>query len=407
MKKILVIGYGVSGKAAAVFLRQKGFSVVVVDKNPMPDVLPDSADLPLEEIGQVILSPGVPQTHPLVQKALQQNIEVIGEMELGLRHLNQRCFGITGANGKTTTVLLTAHILNAAGKKAYALGNVGSSVTGYLLSSHPDDILIIELSSFQLETLQTPCLEVAFVLNITPNHLDRYPSMEGYVMAKARIRHALKPGGKLYISRQVKKDWASFFRGALLFEKTLAQIKGLDYTQLGMPSKQSIQAAYLICKRCGVDDTDFFQGLKTFKKPAHRIEYVAEIGKVAYYNDSKSSNVHSVIHAVERLKKPLVLIVGGVHKGSSYLPWKENLQSKVKAIVAYGQAAPLMEKELVSAFAFHKTERFADAVRLAKALAKEGEAVLLSPGCSSYDQFNNYEHRGNEFKRLVTEELSV
>lgn len=394
--KILVIGYGVSGKSAAAFLNKQGHEVVAVDKNC--EGLPrDSADFPLDGFDQVILSPGVPPTHPLVQKALNMGIEVIGEIELGFRQIQNRAFGITGANGKTTTVLLTTHILNSAGKKARALGNVGEPLTGY--SPEPDEILIVELSSFQLESLHSRRLEAALILNITPNHLDRYLSMQAYVDAKARIKNCLKEGGELYVSKQVRDEYIE----AEIFEKEVDLINNLSYMQLGMPSKQSVQAAYLLCKRCGVTDVEFLRGLQTYRKPPHRIEWVAEINGVSYYNDSKSSNIHSVMHAVGRFEGPIVLIIGGLHKGSSYRPWIECFEGKVRMIIAYGQAAPIMEFELAPSFPFQKVDRFADAVKLAKAEAKNQETVLLSPGCSSYDQFKSYEHRGDEFKRLVRE----
>ncbi len=397
-KKVLVIGYGVSGRAAAGLLQRQGIDVIAVDKKPELGVLPDTANVSFEEIGQVVLSPGVPSTHPLVQKALQRGIEVIGEIELGFRQIKNRCFGITAANGKTTTVLLTTHILNSAGKKARALGNVGDPISAYV--PDPEEILIVELSSFQLESLTSRCLDVGMVLNLTPNHLDRYGTMQAYVAAKARIRNCIKEGGALFISRQVEVEFGPFFPGAENFEKEVDLINGLSYTKLGMPSKQSVQAALLLCKRCGVTDADFLRGLETFQKPPHRIEWVAEIDGVSYYNDSKASNVQAVMHAVERLEGPIVLIVGGLHKGSSYLPWIA-FRGKVQQIIAYGQAAPLMELELASALPFRKVDRFAEAVQEAKIEAKEGDTVLLSPGCSSYDQFPSFEHRGEEFKRLV------
>jgi len=399
--KTLVIGYGVSGKAATAFLRSIGREVVSVDKKGGDGVLLDSADLSLDGFDQVILSPGVPQSHPLVQKALQRGIEIIGEIELGFRHLKNRCFGITGSNGKTTTVLLTTHILNSAGVKGRALGNVGDSLCGYLVEGDPSEVLVVELSSFQLETLQAKRLEAAIVLNITPNHLDRHASMQIYAGAKARIHECLIEGGELFVSQQVEGEFGALFGDAKVFEKDIDLINKLSYIKLDMPSKQSVQAAYLLCKRCGVTDVDFLNGLQTFKKPPHRIEWVAEIDGVAYYNDSKSSNIDSVMHAVGRFDGPLVLIVGGVHKGSSYRPWVEKFKGKVRHIIAYGKAAPIMEFELAPHFSFHAVDRFADAVMLAKAEAKKQETVLLSPGCSSYDQFENYERRGDSFKRLV------
>lgn len=401
--KILVIGYGVSGKAASAFLKKEGHDVIAVDKKGGVGVLLDHADFSLEGFAQVILSPGIAQTHPLVQKALQMGIEVIGEIELGFRHLKNRCFGITGSNGKTTTVTLIAHLLSAAGIKARALGNVGDSVCSYLLRSDPDEILIIELSSFQLETLHAKILEAAIILNLTPNHLDRHSSMQEYAKAKARIQECLKTGGELFVSKDILTNYASLFPSAICFEKNLALIDDVRYIQLEMPSKQSVQAAYLLCKRCGVTDVEFLHGLTTYKKPSHRIEWVAEIDGVAYYNDSKSSNIHSVMHAVARMEGQVVLIIGGVHKGSSYKPWVEPFRGKVRQIIAYGKATPIMEYELAPHFPFVGVDRFADAIKLAKKMAKKQETVLLSPGCSSYDQFENYEQRGDEFKRLVRE----
>lgn len=375
--KTLVIGYGISGKSAAAFLKKLGREVVIVDKKPIDGVLPDSADFPLDEIEQVILSPGIPKTHPLVQKALSGGIEVIGEIELALRHINNRCIGITGSNGKTTATLLTAHLL-----KARALGNVGDPLTGYLLNDpDPDEWLILELSSFQLESCHTRCLDAAVVLNITPNHLDWHPSMRAYAEAKAGIQNLLKPGAKCFVSEQVKADYPDLFPNAEILEPSFPE--------------QSVQVAFKLCQMVWMDR------LKTFKKPPHRIEWVAEKDGVAYYNDSKSSNVFSVMHAIKQFEGPIVLIAGGVHKGASYAPWIEQFGSKVKKIVAYGQAAPLMEKELAPFFAFERVDRFSDAVGVAIKEAKKNDIVLLSPGCSSYDQFRNYEERGDAFKREI------
>jgi UDP-N-acetylmuramoylalanine--D-glutamate ligase len=397
MKK-LILGFGVSGKAAALLLRKRGEEVVIVDRKPAEGVLLDRADFPLNGIDQLILSPGVPLNHPIVVRAMEAGIEVIGEMELGARLLKNRAVGVTGANGKTTTVLLTTHILKQAGKKARALGNVGDPLSSYLTAPNPDEILILELSSFQLETLHARCLDAAVVLNITPNHLDRYPSMEAYAKAKALIANCLKKGAPLYLSKQVREEFGALFPKEV--EKEIEWKIPLVYTH-EMPALQTIQAAYFLCSRFEVADEEFEAGLKTFKKPAHRIEWVADIAGVSYYNDSKSSNVHSTVHAVERFDRSIVLIAGGVHKGSSYRPWIESFKGKVKKIIAYGEAASIMEGDLSSAFDFQRVGDFADAVDCARLSACEKDVVLLSPGCSSYDQFKNYEQRGEEFKRLV------
>jgi UDP-N-acetylmuramoylalanine--D-glutamate ligase len=410
MNQVLVLGFGISGKAAAAFLKSRGLAVLILDRkaDPSEGVLPDRADFPLEGFSQVILSPGIPRTHPIVQRALASGIEVIGEIELAFRHIRNRCIGITGSNGKTTTVLLVAHILNQAGKKAQALGNVGVGLTSYLL--HPDEkeILVVELSSFQLETLQARCLDLAAILNITPNHLDRYSSMQEYAEAKKRIVQCLKENGRLFVSRKVQAEWGPF--DAVVFdpeEKSVAPISIPGYIELGVPEKQNVQIARLLCAHFGVTDAEFNRGLQTFRKPPHRIEWVADVGGVSYYNDSKSSNIDSVMHAIRLFERPIVLIAGGVDKGASYCPWISCFEGKVKKIVAYGQASAKMERELAIAFPFQRVETLKEAVISAIAAAEKEEIVLLSPGCSSYDQFRNYEERGQRFKELLGELLGV
>lgn len=411
MNQVLVLGFGISGKAAAAFLRSRGAAVTILDKRAeeFEGVFLDRADFPLDGFSQVILSPGIPPTHPIVQRALASGIEVIGEIELAFRHIRNRCIGITGSNGKTTTVLLVAHILTQSGKKARALGNVGVGLTSYLLAPDEEEILVVELSSFQLETLQVKCLEVAAILNITPNHLDRYSSMAEYGEAKKRIVHCLKKNGQLFVSRQVQAEFGPF--SAIVFdleEKSVAPISVPGYIQLyGIPEKQNIQIARSLCAHFGVTDAEFDRGLESFRKPPHRIEWVADVGGVSYYNDSKSSNIDSVMHAIRLFQRPIVLIAGGVDKGASYCPWISCFEGKVKKIVAYGQASVKMERELAVAFPFQRVETLRDAVLCAIAEAKSQEIVLLSPGCSSYDQFRNYEERGRRFKELLGELLGV
>ena len=360
-------------------------------------------DSELEGVSQVILSPGIPASHPIVQSAQAREIEVIGEIELAFRHIGNRCVGVTGTNGKTTTVLLATHLLNRAGKKARALGNVGVGLSSYLLNPDPEEILVVELSSFQLETVRARCLDLALILNITPNHLDRHASMEEYAAAKISIQNCLKPGGKLFVSERVAREYGERLLRFEVYERqeALAPISPIRYTQWGAPERTNVQAAFSVAREFGVDEESCLQALAGFRKPPHRIEWVAEIGGVSYYNDSKSSNVDSAIHAVGLFDGPIVLIAGGTDKGSSYRPWINAFRGKVKRIVAYGMAAPKMEGELGAAFAFTRAGLFEEAVRHARDAAEAGEMVLLSPGCSSYDQFRSFEHRGDEFKRIV------
>lgn len=396
MGKSLVLGYGISGKAAAALLRKQGVSVAAVDRNgDGKEVFADSADFSLEGFSQVVLSPGIPQTHPLVQKAKMRGIEVIGEIELAFRYVKNACVGITGSNGKTTTTLLTTHLLKMGGRKARALGNVGESLAGYLLEADLEDILVVELSSFQLETLKTARLDAALILNITPNHLDRHSSMEEYAAAKLHIRNCLKENGKLFVSRQVFETYGI---GERFDQENIALNSPEQYIKCG---RENVQAAIALCDFFGVKDVE--PGLETFQKPPHRLEWIAEIGGVVFYNDSKSSNIHSVMHAIAGLKGGIHLLIGGVHKGASYKPWIAAFQGKVRKLYAFGQAAEKMEEELASSFPFARAQTMEEALSIARDEAKKDETILLSPGCSSYDQFRNYEHRGDEFKRLLKE----
>ena len=401
MQKVLIFGLGLSGAAAAEWLLGEGAQVVAVDRRAedlrktarVNALLERGLELFLESelpsylgVDFAILSPGFAREHPLVQSVDSLGIEVMGELEFALRRLPQRCVGITGTNGKTTTTLLTEHVLRSCGFSVRALGNVGTSLSTYLSDARSEDILVLELSSFQLETLKTRSLLGAVILNITPDHLDRYASMQHYVDAKMNIALALKEEKNFFVSEQAY----GYTKKGTLFDTSFS-------------SCQNEQAAYHLASLFGVKDSDCLRSFSTFKKPPHRIEWVAEKNGSVYYNDSKATNVEAVMHAVNSLPGPLILLIGGLDKGAPYTPWINCFLGKVKMLIAFGEAASKMEMQLASAFPFFRVSTLAEAVALAARKADEKTSVLLSPGCSSYDQFQNYEHRGDEFKRLVKE----
>lgn len=427
-KKIVIIGLGVSGRSCAALLLKQKKSLLGIDQKAAilkddPDIqslmrqglelASDQENINWKTIEQVVISPGISLQHPLVRQALAQNIEVIGEIEVAFRALQNPCIGVTGTNGKTTTVMLTQHVLQTAGMAAQALGNIGTSLSAYAAAPNTKEILVVELSSFQLETLHSKCLDAAIILNITPDHLDRYSSMEEYAKAKCRIQECLKPHAPLWISSIVAKEYGRFLREIKIFDEAVfennmvAPISPMRYIQLGVPERQNVQAAYVLCRHLGVTDQEFWRGLETFRKPKHRIEFVGEWNSISFYDDSKATNIDSVMHAVGLFEGPIILLAGGVHKGWSYRPWIEAFQGKVTQIVAFGQAAPIMEEELKEAFLFEKRETLEEAVRCAVKNARPHTVILLSPGCSSFDQFRNYEHRGNEFKRIVEEKVWI
>lgn len=407
--KTLIIGLGVSGKSAAELLISEGISVVAAqdqtiskeEENRFP-VVRASDPFDFSEIDQVVVSPGVSPSHPLYARALELGLSVIGEVELALQRLPHRCLGVTGTNGKTTVCLMIEHVLNYCGIKAKAVGNIGVPLSTYCLKGSSEEILIVELSSYQLETVQTAAFEAGIILNISADHLDRYSSLEAYAKAKCRLQRCLKGGGAFYVDRGTFYEYPH-----LLDQKNLEVFSPLEEGQLCFPQrfskcdKENGGAAWAVVKGIGVAAEQFSQALATFQKPPHRIEFVAEWEKIAYYNDSKGTNVDAVIRAVEAMPGQVVLIAGGVHKGASYTPWKGAFARRVKKIILLGEAAPLMEEELSGDFLVQKVGSIEEAVKAATQSARPGECVLLSPGCSSFDMFENYSHRGEAFKRCV------
>lgn len=401
-KKALVVGWGVSGKAAALFLLSLGYEVCAADRKIPEHLLQDVQFFQEKEVGALdqfsllVLSPGVPLTHFLPVQAQKDGVEIVGEAELAFRYLRQKAVAITGTNGKTTVTSLVEHVLRSCGKKAKAVGNIGTALTEYALKADPEEIAVVELSSYQLETLESSPFMAAVLLNITPDHLDRYPSLEEYAQAKVKIEKSLQPQGTLYVYEEAAKEYSS------LFTKPFVSFIGeSDWIPLEGHELVNATAAWLLCAKFGVTKPEFTQALQTFQKPSHRIEFVKEIAGVQYYDDSKGTNVDAVIKAVASMKGSVVLIAGGVDKGSSYLPWKEAFQGKVKSLLVIGESAKKIEEELNSSFSINVLASLEDAVRKAAKIAESGDCVLLSPGCSSFDMFRDYVHRGQEFQRYV------
>ena len=371
MKKTLIIGWGRSGKAAGAFLKKLGREYLVFDDNSEVSDLPALGTIYLSEISQIILSPGFDPRCTFIDEAKKRGIEVIGEMELGLRYVKNPCIGITGTNGKTTTTLLCAHFLNQSGIKAVSLGNIGTPLTEYLLDP-ADEVLVLEFSSYQIETLKSRSLDAVAILNISPNHLDRYDSFEHYRDTKLELKKFLKEDG-LYIEG---KDCTEF-------------VEGVHPENYGIAKRL---ASYMGAKSFSLDG---------FERPEHRLSFVCKKEGVSFYNDSKSTNVESVIFAVESIDDPIILICGGVHKGFPYAPWKKAFQKRVKRVYAIGNSAKKIAKELESDFDIIFADSLEDAVKKAYLSAEKNDTILLSPGCSSFDHFKNYEHRGEEFIRIA------
>lgn len=440
-RRILILGLGLSGRSAANFLLQQGASVFAVDSNQK--LLQENAEIAqllhkglkiadesidLASFDLVVASPGISQKHPLFALAIKQGIEVIGEVELACRFLSFKKFlGVTGTNGKTTVTLLVTHILNHSGQPARALGNMGVALTTQLQSSPAfdpsEEIIVAELSSYQLETMHSKVIDAAVLLNITPDHLDRYVNMEEYAKAKLRIAACLKLAGSFYIEQRCNNDYGYLIPGCEV--KTYGYEKSCDiyadltghkeiYTEKQPPMAipdllegktshdlENLMAAYALCLEAGISPEQFFKGYATFKKPPHRIEFVTKLNGVSYYDDSKGTNLDAVIRSVDSLEGSIILIAGGVDKGAPYTPWVTAFQGKVKLICAIGQAAQKIQQDLSGHLLVKLFSTLEEAVSYAAEQAQTGDNIMLSPGCSSFDMYKDYAHRGQEFQRIV------
>lgn len=430
-KKVLVIGLGKSGQSAAQLLARHSATVVGVDKNPELinqlnqkknkhiQFLHEKEILDVLAFDLVVVSPGIPHQHPLYLKAQSSGIEIIGEVELSFRFIQNPCIAITGTNGKTTVTLLVTHVLNHSGKVAKALGNVGEPLTNNV-DLAPHEIAVIELSSYQLETLKSPLIDAGVILNITPDHLDRYPSMHSYAAAKIAMKNCMKPAGELFINENIMQEFGYLFDGypcktmgfdpscdlycnlsQVFFKQRLAYLLPADDQGKNNHDIENQMAAFALCQKMGISAEDFLNALKTFKKPSHRIEFVCTIDGVSYYDDSKGTNLDAVLKAVHVMPGEVILIAGGVDKGAPYTPWIAGFQGKVKNICAIGQAAEKIQRDMGSALPVTILKNMREAVQFAKTIAKPGQCILLSPGCSSYDMYRDYAHRGEEFQQLV------
>ncbi len=329
---------------------------------------------------------------------------MIGEIELAAQQLKEKektIIGITGSNGKTSTTLFATHLLQSCGHSALAVGNVGTPLISVVDTAA--QILVVELSSFQLEDLHTPFLDMGVILNITPNHLDRYDSFQEYVEAKFRMQLCLKEGAKFYLAEKTVNEFENFIEP--FWKEKVETIFPLGYRDgkswISTHEFENICVAFTLCQRFGIGEEDLWKAVATFAKPPHRLEFVGQIQGVSFINDSKATSVDALRKAVEAVAMPVVLIAGGVDKGGTFKELVSLFREKVKKIFAIGEAADRIQKELASAVEVEKSPCLEEAVRGAYQMAKRGEAILLSPACSSFDQFENYERRGEAFKEIV------
>jgi UDP-N-acetylmuramoylalanine--D-glutamate ligase len=440
-KRVLVVGLGKSGVASALFLKSQGAQVTVSDsKNrdqlgkEIPVLLDNGIAVETGAHGErtfrgqdlIVVSPGVPVDAPPLMQARSLGEPVIGEIELAAQFLPKNMVAITGSNGKTTTTTLTGEILAASGKPTLVGGNIGTPAVSLVEQSTPETTIVLEVSSFQLETIETFRPKVAVVLNVTPDHLDRHHTFEAYANAKARIfenqqaedfavlnaddetcaSFAKRAQAQVFWFSRKKEvsEGACIRKDAVTFrdQKGDHQVMPLSEIPLkGNHNVENVLAAVCVGLLMGCDLAKVREAVRNFKAVEHRLEYVASIGGVEYYNDSKATNVDATIKALESFAGNIHLILGGKDKGSDYTVLNDLLRKRVKRVYTIGAAAEKIESHIKGTTEILSAGTLEAAIRRAHETAQAGDVVLLAPACASFDQFQNYEHRGRVFKETV------
>lgn len=437
----MVVGLANTGLAVTRFLKDRGAEVTVSDLMTR-DELGQSAEAarslgaslrlgghnPQDFLSQsmVVLSPGVPHTIDAVKACHREGIPVIGEVELAARHIAEPIVAITGTNGKTTTTELVGKMLEHSGMDVFIGGNIGNPLIEYVSAGRTRDVVVAEISSFQLDTIETFKPKVAILLNVTDDHLDRYDNYESYLQSKGSIfknqnqeDYAILNGADAGMTRLVAEIDARilYFNpashvepGARLNGRTLhcrlteGPTRTFDLSQFRLPGRhnqENVAAASLAALSVGASEAGISTALRTFPLMRHRLEYIATVGGVHYYNDSKGTNVGAVARALESFDVPVVLIMGGRDKGGDYRPLGQLLRTRVRQLIVMGEAQPIIKEALGGTAETRTAPTLSEAVRMASEAAVEGDVVLLSPGCSSFDMFRDYAHRGEVFCEAV------
>lgn len=422
--RVVVVGMAKSGIAAVELLVERGANVIAMDQKPVAnapvEIHPQDPAL-IADTDLVVLSPGVPADSDVAEAARKRGVKVIGDLELASWFLKGDIIGITGANGKTTTTAMTGHVLQSSGIPVQVGGNIGTPPCSMVATSKEEQWNVLELSSFQLETTDTFHAHIGAALNVTPDHLDRHHTFGKYAAAKGRLfaNQTSKDFAVLNADDTVARAystqtpahtvWFSSQRGVREGARILngwVILHGLPLMQIseiplrGTHNVENTMAAALIAKLAGASHEQIRSAVMTFPGVEHRLEFVREIDGVSYYNDSKATNVDASLKAIAAFEGRLWIILGGKDKGSDYTPLASALSGKAHAALLIGAAAAKIESQL-GAIPVIRSGTLENAVREAHKRAHRGDTILLAPACASFDQFDNYEHRGREFKRFV------
>ena len=441
-KNVLVVGLGQSGLAAARWLVRQGSQVTVSEKRKKADFTKDVvADLlrsgvTLEfgghriktflESDLIVVSPGISLDIKPLSQARDQGVPIIGEIELASRYLKTPCIAVTGTNGKSTVVNLIGEMLRKGGKRVFVGGNIGRPLTQYIAGEQEVDYVVLEVSSFQLDTTQTFSPLMALILNISPDHLDRYPDYTSYVRSKERVFANQGPEKILilndddpWLRREQPKDGPTVYRyglenkteriaalenggiAAKLPEEEMIQFHLEQFSLPGNHNRTNLMAAIIPCLILKIPPSAIQEVIDHFQGLPHRIERVDTLRGITFYDDSKATNIDAAIKSITSFSKPVVLIAGGRDKGSDYHRFVEAVSEKVKWAIFLGEASNLLSEAFGNKISWNMANSMIDAVSLAFNQAQNGDVVLLAPACASFDMFKDFGHRGEVFKEAV------
>ena len=439
-KRVLVVGLARTGVATALFCAERGARVAATDTRSADELgdcvsklrdagvqlqLGGYSDAILHGQELVVPSPGVPADAPLLIHARDLKITVWSEIELASWFLHGRLIGITGSNGKTTTTTLVDHILRHAGFATVLAGNIGTPLIAQANKTAEGTVTVAELSSFQLELIETFRPSIAVLLNLTPDHLDRHKTFSAYAAAKARIfenqieedaailnlddaasREIVPSRPQVFwFSRKTNVEQGAFVsNGKLIFRRNNEEEEILNCAEISLPGAHNLEnvlAATIAARLAGVQSPQIAEAVHSFAGVEHRIEFVAEIHGARYYNDSKATNVDATLKALEAFPGRIIVILGGKDKASDYSPLRELLRERAILALLIGSVAEKIERQIAGSVAIERAGTLERAVQIATCTAQPGDVVLLAPACASFDQFQNYEHRGRVFKELV------
>lgn len=397
MKRVLVFGLGVTGLSCVRYFLKRGFFVFAMDKNPVKglSITVFSEDHQFSQLpfDLIVVSPGISSTHKILQQARQEGVFITGEVAYALSQIpHNKIIAVTGTNGKSTVVSLIAHVLQKKGYRVCLAGNIGNPLIEVVENLAKDAVVVLELSSYQLETIEKPSFTTAVLLNVTPDHLERYASFQEYFLAKKKIGNLIKEDGQFFVGPSISIND---------IPHTAIQPQKISLPEKFFSLQEAVSCALSVLHSWNIDESFFLDALNSFTPLEHRLEFVANIGNIRCINDSKATNEASVVYALEKVSGKTALLCGGKNKNSQFNLWKKKFPLYDLQVIAFGEAAPFIQQQLkdnIFCIIVHSLE---EAITKGLQLLGAHGNLLLSPGCASFDAFSSFAERGECFKQKV------